>query len=103
MLTNSLPVSLRGFSIGSLLRKVSDKFKDIQKIGLDAKRTKARDETILEKKTEKGGGEFEKEEIFPSLSSLLTPEAVTGSEVKQLQNYQSDLNDSTKQGEDHGG
>ena len=103
MLTNSLPVSLRGFSIGSLLRKVSDKFKDIQKIGSDTKNTKARGETILEKKAEMGGEEFEKEEIFPSLSSLLTPEAVTGSEVKQWQNYQSDLNDSTKQGEDHGG
>ena len=86
MLTNSLPVSLRGFSIGILLRKVSDKFKDIQKIGSNAKKTKARGETILEKKAEMDGGEFEKEEIFPSLSSLLTPEAVTGSEVKQLQN-----------------
>ena len=72
---------LRGFTIGILLRKVSDKFKDIQKIGSDRKNTKARGgETEVEKEVEK---EAEKEEIFPSLSSLLTPEAVTGSEVKQ--------------------
>ena len=67
---------------------MSDKFKDIQKIGSDAKKTKARGETILEKEAEKGGEEFAKEEIFPSLSSILTPEAVTGSEVKKLQSYQ---------------
>ena len=82
---------------------MSDKFKDIQKIGSDAKKSKARGETILEKKAEKGGDDFEKEAekggqefenegIFPSLSSLLTPEAVTGSEVMHLQSYQSDLN-----------
>ena len=67
---------------------MSDKFKDIQKIGSDSKKTKARDETILEEEAEKDGEEFEKEEIFPSLSSILTPEAVTGSEVKKLQSYQ---------------
>ena len=72
---------LRGFTIGILLRKVSDKFKDIQKIGSDRKNTKARGgETEVEKEVE---NVVEKEEIFPSLSSLLTPEAVTGSEVKQ--------------------
>ena len=60
---------------------MSDKFKDIQKIGSDSKKTKAKDETDLAKEAEKSE-EFEKEEIFPSLSSLLTPEAVTGSEVK---------------------
>ena len=61
---------------------MSDKFQDIQKIGSDRKKTKARGgEAEAEKEVEKGE-EFEKEEIFPSLSSLLTPEAVTGSEVK---------------------
>ena len=63
---------------------MSDKFKDIQKIGSDTKKTKAKDETDLDKEAEKGE-DFEKEEIFPSLSSLLTPEAVTGSEVKKQQ------------------
>ena len=63
---------------------MSDKFKDIQKIGSDTKKEKERDETNLDKEAEKGE-EFEKEEIFPSLSSLLTPEAVTGSEVKKQQ------------------
>ena len=61
---------------------MSDKFKDIQKIGSDAKKTKARGETIHAKEAEMGGEENEKEEIFPSLSSILTPEAVTGSEVR---------------------
>ena len=76
-------IFLRGFTIGILLRKVSDKFKDIQKIGSDRKNTKARGgETEVEKEVEKDE-ELEKEDIFPSLSSLLTPEAVTGSEVKQ--------------------
>ena len=63
---------------------MSDKFKDIQKIGSDSKKTKAQDETDLVKEAEKSE-EIEKEEIFPSLSSLLTPEAVTGSEVKKQQ------------------
>ena len=78
---------LRGFTIGILLRKVSDKFKDIQKIGSERKNTKARGgETEVEKEVE---NVVEKEEIFPSLSSLLTPEAVTGSEVKQWNMYPS--------------
>ena len=64
---------------------MSDKFKDIQKIGSDRKKTKAREgETEVAKEKEDAiEGEFENEEILPSLSSLLTPEAVTGSEVKQ--------------------
>ena len=70
-----------------MLRKVSDKFKDIQKIGSDTKKEKARDETDLAKEAEKGE-DFDKEEIFPSLSSLLTPEAVTGSEVRKQQKNQ---------------
>ena len=59
---------------------MSDKFKDIQKIGSDTKKTKAKDKVDHDKEAEKGE-EFDKEEIFPSLSTLLTPEAVTGSEV----------------------
>ena len=61
---------------------MSDKFKDIQKIDSNRKKTKSRGGEIEAEKEAEKSKEFEKEEIFPSLSSLLTPEAVTGSEVK---------------------
>ena len=64
--------------IGLMLRKVSDKFKDIQKIGSNKKRKIATENPKLKNFVDP---KVEDEVVYPSLSSILTPEAVTGSEV----------------------
>ena len=88
---------LKRFLINFLHRKVSDKFKDIQKIGSDTKtirgeadleKVEEKVEEKMEEKMEEKSDVFDNEEIFPSLSSILTPEAVTGSEVKQQKSFQ---------------
>ena len=61
--------------IGLMLRKVSDKFKDIQKIGSNKKRK------IATENPKFVDPKVEDEVVYSSLSSILTPEAVTGSEV----------------------
>ena len=58
-----------------MLRKVSDKFKDIQKIGSNKKRK------IATENPKFVDPKVEDEVVYSSLSSILTPEAVTGSEV----------------------
>ena len=86
---------LKRFLINFLHRKVSDKFKDIQKIGSDTKTIKGEvDLEKVEEKVEEKSAVFDNEEIFPSLSSILTPEAVTGSEVKQQKSFHLYFNDS---------
>ena len=84
---------LKRFLINFLHRKVSDKFKDIQKIGSDTKTIRGeadleKVEEKVEEKMEEKSDVFDNEEIFPSLSSILTPEAVTGSEVNQQKGFQ---------------